>query len=100
MVINIYSKLHVVGRDSVLAVCDRELVGKVLEEGKMRFKVEENFYKGELIDGKRLKQLLKEEGNINIVGERAVKVALGEGLINENDVIRIKGTPHVQIFRI
>lgn len=88
------------GKDSVLAVCDRELLGKVLEEGKMRFKVEETFYKGELIDAEKLKQLLKEEGNINIVGERAVKVALGEGLISGNDVIRIKGVPHAQIFRI
>lgn len=78
----------------VLAVCDEELVGRkfgVLD-------VSERFYKGELIDGERLAELLKDNSNINIVGERSVTAAKKVGIVCA--VKKIKGVPYAIIFKI
>ena len=88
------------GNVSVLAVCDRELLGKVLEEKDIYFEVRESFYKGKEIDAKKLKKLMGEFDNINIVGEKAVGVAVSGNFASEENVIRIKKVPHVQIFGI
>ncbi len=97
---NIYSKLHIIGRQSVFACCDRELAGKTLKQGEIAFKIDKNFYGNEKISAKGLAEALRENANINLVGNKAVGIALKEGIISEKDIIKICGIPHVQIFRI
>ena len=94
-----YSKIHTVQNSVVLACCEKELVGKVLKEGEYYLEIEDNFYKDKLIDDKELSRLLKEADNISLLGEKPVSVALKEGLIKDSDIIRIKGIPHVNIFK-
>jgi hypothetical protein len=88
------------GRQSVLACCDRELRGKTIAQGAIHFEISEEFYGNEKINEKALAELLKQNTNINLVGNKAVGVALREGIISANDIIRICGIPHVQIFKI
>lgn len=95
-----YAKIHSQGTRSVLAACDKELLGKTLKQGKIHFTVSESFYGGELIERKKLLELLEEHENINLVGEKCVNAALEKGLINEGSIIRIKGVPHAQIFKL
>jgi len=83
-----------------LAVADKECIGKTLKHGKIEFEVKESFYKGTELGENELKQLLREHDNINLVGKKAVGVALSENLISEASIIRISGVPHVQIFKI
>src|SRR3989338_3171184 len=97
---SIYSKLHVVGKQSVFACCDKGLAGKILRQGEITFKVDKNFYGREKISEKQLANSLKENANINLVGKRAVGIALREGIISGNDIIKICGIPHVQIIKI
>ena len=97
---NIYSKLHIIGKQSVFACCDAELAGKTLKQGQIIFNIEKNFYGTEKISAKGLAEALKENANINLVGNNAVGIALKEGIISEKDIIKICGIPHVQIFRI
>ena len=96
----LYCKIHKSDGNSVLAACDMELIGTRLEQGEISFEVSESFYKGEEVAGEELKKFLAECGNINLVGEKVVGVALEEGLINENNIIRINKIPHVQIFKV
>lgn len=72
----------------------------MLEEKDIHFEVRESFYKGGEIDPKKLKKLMNEFDNINIVGEKAVGVAISGNFVAEENVIRIKKVPHVQIFKI
>lgn len=95
-----YAKVHSQGAQSVLAACDNKLLGKTLKQGKIHFTVSESFYGGEVIEKERLLELLEEYGNINMVGEECVNAALEKGLISEGSIIRIKGIPHVQIFKL
>ena len=78
----------------VLAVCDEELIGRKFDV----LDVNENFYKGELIDEKRLSELLKDNSNINIVGTRSIKAAEKAGVLCA--VKKIKSVPYAIIFKI
>ena len=97
---SIYCKITQSDSFTVLACADDDLIGKTLEEGKICFKVSERFYKDKKVSKTELKALLKEANNINLVGEETVGLALEEGYLNEADIIRIKGVPHAQIFKV
>ncbi len=86
--------------DCVLAVCDEEHLGKTFEDGKIFFKASKSFYKGEIVSVEELEKLLEEFDNINLFGKNCVKIALEKNLASEKNVLRIKGIPHLQIFKI
>ena len=83
-----------------MAVCDKELCGKTLKGPEAEFIVSNGFYNGEPISVEELKSKLHEFGSINIVGNRAVQVALDEGIVSEENVIKIAKVKHVQVFKI
>ena len=98
--VRIFAKIHSNAEVTILACCDRELTGKELKRGKVKVKISEGFYKGEAIEEKELAQLLEEFENINLVGKKAVSVALKKGIADEKSIIKLGKVPHVQIFKI
>ena len=84
----------------MLAAADKELIGKTLSGNGIKFEVSEQFYKGEEITSEELAKMLHEFGNINLVGEKAVAVALGEKLAGESQVLEIEGVKHIQIITL
>ena len=94
-----YAKLHRTPGSVVLACCEKEWVGKTLEDEKLFFEIKASFYQGQLVDEAGLEKLLLEADNINLLGDKPVRVALGKGFIKESDIIRVKGVPHTNIFR-
>lgn len=96
----IFCKIHSRGKDSILAVCDKELLGKTLKQGELEFKVSTSFYSGKETTEQELREMLKEHTNINLVGEKSIGVAIKENLISEKNIIRISGVPHAQIFKV
>jgi uncharacterized protein len=89
-------KIH----EKVVAMADSDLVGKELEEGELHLHVTERFYKGEEKSEEEIIAILKTADNLNIVGKEIVGIALKEGFINEDDIVTIKGVPHVQIYNL
>ncbi len=83
----------------LLAVCDKELLGREFREGEKLLKIG-SFYAGENCDEVKLKKIIKEATIINAVGEKAVKVLESMGLIHPEAVIRIKDIPHVQVVKL
>lgn len=96
--ITIYCRVHKTINGSVLAVCDKELAGKTLRDGEIEFFVSEKFYRGTEISEKQLRKKLKSFDNINLVGSKAVKIAVEEKLVGEKSILFIQKKPHVQIF--
>jgi uncharacterized protein len=86
--------------DGVVAIADSNLIGKEFEEENFCLKVTENFYKGEEKTRAEVVEIIRNSNNLNIVGEEAVKVALEEGFISQEDIKQIQGVPHVQIYNI
>jgi len=92
----IYVKVH----EDVVAMADADLIGKELEEGEKCLTVSERFYKGEEKSKEQVIGILKEAGNINLIGKEVIGIALEEGFIKEKDVIVIQGVPHAQIYSV
>ena len=84
----------------VVAVCDRELINTTLRRGDHTVTISEAFYGTTPADENRVCEALKRGGNINLMGERAVGVAIRLGLITKADCIMIGDVPHAQIYEL
>lgn len=87
-------------REFLVAVCDKELLGKTLKEGEFSFHVSPEFYGGEEISEEELRELLTDATIANLIGERCVSLAIKMGFIDEEMVLFIEGVPHAQMVRM
>ena len=67
-IIKVLVKVHHYQNSSVLAICDPDLLGKEVRDGKRCLKIREKFYAGILTDVEDALQLLKSHDNINLIG--------------------------------
>lgn len=93
-----YIKFHKVGEREVIAVCDEDLLGKEFSEGKLSLKVSYEFYGGEKKDEAYVKKVLLNADNLNLVGKECVSLAIKLGVVEEKNIIKIKGIPYSLIF--
>jgi len=96
----VYLKIHYSGSNVVVAICDKDILGKTLVEGNMRVTIHEGFYCGEVVDAESVEKALITATTANLFGEKCVKCAIDCGMVNPLSVIYIDGVPHAQIFRI
>lgn len=97
-----YLKIHENQRGKIVAVCDADLVGKVLEEQGRELDLDRyrSFYVGEKVDQEPVKKALESFGSANLVGKNAIEVALAMGLGDAEDVMYIKNIPYMQIYKL
>jgi hypothetical protein len=84
----------------LLAMCDAELLGKTLKQGKIVFHIREEFYKGSLMRLDEAVGLIRQSTVVNMVGERIVRKAVEEGWIHPDAVLEIEGVPHAQVVKV
>ncbi|MDE1762374.1 MAG: DUF424 family protein [Candidatus Micrarchaeota archaeon] len=98
----IYFKVHKAEKGDLIAMCDEELLGKVLTEGKMELdlKTYAEFYKGDLLSEEKAKASIVIDTiySANVVGKQSVKVMMDKGLVGEADVRMVADVPFVQLF--
>ena len=90
---------------SVVAVCDRELVGRRYEEGEFVLDLTTNFFfeeglTKEVDDVSVIVEAVKESFTSNIVGNRIVEALVEHGVINKNGVKNIAGIKYAMTFKI
>ena len=95
-----YMKLNKVGRNVLLAVCDAEIVGKTLHDGKIVFQVKKDFYKGAKVDVDEAMCMIENCNIVNLVGKNVVSRAIEKGYVHPEAVLDIKGVPHAQIVKL
>ena len=85
----------------VVAIADKELIGKNFSEGKRQLDIKESFYKGEnseLLSEKEVKELIKnfsrEDATFNIVGKKSIKCAIEEEIISEESIMTVENVPY------
>jgi uncharacterized protein len=92
----IYIKIHKSYR-WVVALCDDDLIGKTLEEGKFYLNISEGFFKGEKYDYRKLKSLiydcLREDATFYIIGKNAVNICMELGIVQREGISKINGIP-------
>ncbi|MEM0141090.1 MAG: DUF424 family protein [Thermoplasmatales archaeon] len=92
----IWTKMYRTPTDTLLAAADEELVGKEYKDGKFKLKISESFYVDVLVNENVFSDLLKMCTIANLVGERCIGIAVGLGLVSEENILRIGGVPHAQ----
>ncbi|VVC71631.1 Uncharacterised protein [uncultured archaeon] len=95
-------KVHESEKSVVVALCDKGLIGKVLEEGDIVLDLKNYayFYKGKEVGEAEAKAAIGCATSLNLVGIKSV--ALGEklGWVKKRDVRKIGGVPHAQAYII
>ncbi len=90
-----FYKLHETKFGTLIAVCDKELSGKILKDGDIEFFVNPRFY-GETKIGDEVLSLIKQSNDGNIVGNNIIKLLLKNKLIPKKSVMKIDGVSHAQ----
>lgn len=96
----VYVKMKKMGKNVVLAICDVELLGKTLHEGKITFKVKEDFYNGGKADVEEAVGMIANSTIVNLVGKCCVEKAIQKGYVHPEAVLNIEGVPHAQIIKL
>jgi uncharacterized protein len=96
-----YLKKHASPDGEIAALCDSELIGRVLANGKARLDLSAYapFYLGKKVSEKEAVEALKGAQNANIVGKRALLAAKKAGL-PVSHAKTIGGVPHLQVYRL
>ena len=81
----------------ILAMCDKELIGKKFSEGKKYLDLTTGFYKGKEMNINEIKDLMKKAYMLNLVGKKSIQVATDLGLIAEN-IMTVKTIPYTQVL--
>ena len=95
-----YVNVRRMGRHVLLAVCDAELLGKVLKDGKIFFEVRRDFYDGQKMSVEEAIDLMEQCTIVNMVGRNVVEKAMERGLIHPDAILDISGVPHAQIVKL
>lgn len=100
----IFLKKYASEHGAVLAMCDEELLGRVLKQGKIYLDLEKyaGFYKGELLNEEEASGIVKGEEiySANVVGERSVAIMMSKGIVGKDDVKKVGKVPFVQIYNV
>ena len=99
-ILDVYTNLRKWGQCTLLAICDADLIGKTLRQGKIVFHIRKEFYKGNLVNLEEAVSLIQQSTIVNMVGQKIVKKALKMGLIHADAVLEIDGIPHAQILKL
>lgn len=97
-----YLKIHQTQRGSIIAVCDEDLIGKVLRNKDVCMDLDKyrSFYIGDRADEREVKKALDSFSSANIVGKESVGIAIAIGLVDKECVMYIKKTPYIQIYKL
>ena len=83
----------------LVTICDAKLIGKEFKQGKLKLKINEDFYGDEEASIEKCLAALKEATIANLVGS-IVEHAVKAGFIDRANVIRIRKVPHAQMVRL
>jgi hypothetical protein len=82
----------------LVSVCDADVLGETFENGEVSLTVEEGFYDGERADEEAVVRSLARCSVANIVGTRAVGLAVDRGFVAEENVLEFDDTRHAQLL--
>lgn len=87
---------------TIVAICDKELLGRTLTQGDLKLHISEEFFAGDEVDAHNLREItgrISDADSIVAFGERACKVLRKIYSSVSEAVVVIGGVPHVQIYK-
>tara|TARA_B100001750_G_scaffold228999_1_gene223979 strand:- start:56 stop:352 length:297 start_codon:yes stop_codon:yes gene_type:complete len=86
--------------NTMLNMCDSELLGKEVSDGKIAMKINKNYYHDEFVEQEEAEQLIKKSNNINLVGNNAISLSLNLGIGSKQSVKLIDNIPFLIIIKM
>lgn len=83
-----------------IAACDSSLVESHLREGDLRLDLTEDFLGHEDVTEAVFRSYLLSAVIGNLSGENVVRIAIKEGVVEEENILYIEGVPHAQFVRM
>lgn len=83
-----------------MAVCDCELMNTTLSTSEVDVPITAAFYGNCRASENEVREALQKAENANLMGERAVAIAVELGLVSPDGCVMIGNIPHAQIFRL
>ena len=85
-------------KQSMLNICDAELLGKKIIEGDLTMHISKNYYGERFVEKDEAESLLKSSPIINMAGKETVSLSLELGIGSENAVKTVSNVPFLIIF--
>ena len=86
----------------VVAICDKELLGKKFEEGNLQLDVKESFFRGKESSKQEISEIMRdmklEDSTFNIIGKKSVQTALETGIITKDGIRKIAEVPFALVL--
>ena len=92
-----FARMHKMGGDTILAACDKDVLGATLEGGGRKMTVAVAFYKGVPIDEEELAAWMRSAASMNLVGNRVVSLAIREGYAEPGQAFEIGGVMYLMV---
>ena len=86
--------------NTMLNMCDSELLGKEVSDGKIAMKINKNYYHDEFVEQEEAEQLVKKSNNINLVGNNSISLSLDLGFGSKQSIKLIDGIPFLIIIKM
>lgn len=94
-----WSKIFRIKDHIVVAICDKELLGKQVMFTELKIKISKHFYGGEIIDEKKAIHLMEKCTIGNLIGKRIIELAIEKKFIAKENIMLIGGIPHAQFLQ-
>ena len=85
-------------KNIMLNMCDAELIGTDVIDGKLKIHISENYYGKKLVDKDEALSLLKSTSIMNLVGKETISLAIDLGIGSESGIKTISDIPFLIIF--
>ena len=86
--------------NSMLNICDADLVGKKISENNLQFHISKNYYCEKIVDKDEAEKLLKNSSIINMVGKQTISLSMNLGIGSEKGIKNIDGIPFLIVFKM
>ncbi|MCH8973074.1 MAG: DUF424 domain-containing protein [Thaumarchaeota archaeon] len=87
-------------KNTLLNICDVDLVGKKISEKNLQVDISKNYYGKEIIEKNEAENLLKNASVINMVGKEIISLSMNLGIGSEKGIKKISGVPFLIVYKI
>lgn len=80
-------------------ICDEELVGRTVTEGRLKVHLSREFYSGEVVDKGEALRLIRTCSIVNLAGSRSVSLAVDNEVGAPEAIREIEEVPFLMIYK-
>lgn len=82
----------------LLIITDKDILGKIFEEGKIQLDLTKDFFKGEEKDKEEVKTLIPTARHLHLTGKESVAIGLEMDLVDTKKILWVQKVPHAEVM--